>query len=75
MKPFNRRQFLKAGALGAAASAFIPAKLAELSFPVRHLGVQLYSVRDDMAKDPKATLEAVARMGFKEVEGYGYNAG
>ncbi len=45
-------------------------------------GVQLYSVRDDMNKDPLGTLKQVAGMGYKHVEHanyvdrkfYGYNA-
>lgn len=75
MQPIKRREFLKTSALSATGAAFLPTMLSKLAMPVRHLGVQLYSVRDDMAKNPVATLEAVARMGFKEVEGYGYKDG
>ena len=32
------------------------------------LGVQLYTVRDQMTKDPEATLKAIADIGYKEVE-------
>ena len=32
------------------------------------LGVQLYTVRDLFEKDAKATLEAIAQMGYKDVE-------
>ena len=34
--------------------------------------VQLYCVRDDMAKDPQATLTALARMGYTHVEHANY---
>lgn len=45
-------------------------------------GIQLYSIRDDMKKDPLATLKALAEMGYKHVEHanyvnrkfYGYSA-
>lgn len=45
-------------------------------------GIQLYSVRDDMKKDPLGTLQALAKMGYQYVEHanyinrkfYGYNA-
>ena len=45
-------------------------------------GIQLYSVRDDMAKDPLGTLKQLAAMGYKNVEHanyvnrkfYGYSA-
>ena len=32
------------------------------------IGLQLYSVREALAKDEKATVEAVAQMGYQEVE-------
>lgn len=38
-------------------------------------GLALYTVRDDMAKDPKATLKAVADAGYKNIEAAGYNNG
>jgi sugar phosphate isomerase/epimerase len=34
----------------------------------RPLGVQLYTVRDQMRTDPAATLKAIADIGYKEVE-------
>ena len=36
------------------------------------VGLQLYSVRDDMAKDPKSSLKKLADMGYKVVEHAGY---
>lgn len=47
-----------------------------------NLGVQLYSVRDDMEKDPLGTLKLLAAMGYRNVEHanyadrkfYGYSA-
>lgn len=36
------------------------------------LGVQLYTVRDEMKKDVAATLARVARIGYREVEFAGY---
>lgn len=38
----------------------------------RHIGLQLYSVRDDVKKDPKGTLEKLAAMGYKEIEHAAY---
>ena len=32
------------------------------------VGVQLYTVRDQMAKDPQGTLKAIADIGYREVE-------
>lgn len=39
------------------------------------VGLQLYSVRDDMMKDPKGSLVKVAGMGYKVVEHAGYADG
>jgi sugar phosphate isomerase/epimerase len=36
-------------------------------------GVQLYSIRDDMKKDPLGTLKQLAAMGYKHVEHANYN--
>jgi sugar phosphate isomerase/epimerase len=40
--------------------------------PKRNLGVQLWSVRDDLQKDAPATLRAIAKMGYELVEGFGW---
>jgi len=37
--------------------------------------LQLYSVRDDIQKDFKGTIAAVAEMGFKDIEAAGYGDG
>src|ERR1700694_4318818 len=34
------------------------------------LGLELYSVRDELKKDPEATVRAVAQMGYQGVEFY-----
>ena len=41
----------------------------------RPIGVQLYSLRDDMQKDPTGTIEKLGKIGFDFVEGYGYEKG
>ncbi|MBT8304002.1 MAG: sugar phosphate isomerase/epimerase [Bacteroidia bacterium] len=38
-------------------------------------GLALYTVRDDMSKDPKATLRAVAEAGYVNIEAAGYENG
>jgi sugar phosphate isomerase/epimerase len=38
-------------------------------------GATLYSVRDDMGKDPEKTLQAVADIGYKYIEAAGYQDG
>lgn len=75
MKDTTRRQFLKNSAITLAGTAMLPSGISPLAANVRHLGVQLYSVRNDMAKAPLETLQAIARMGYREVEGFGYGEG
>ena len=41
----------------------------------KHIGVQLWSVRDVADKDPKVTFEKLVRMGYTEVEGHRYDNG
>ncbi len=67
---FTRRQFLQTSGL-----AFAGLAMQNLPFTdskVKHLAIQLWSIRDEMSKDPRKTLEAVARMGYKEVEPFGH---
>lgn len=37
---------------------------------IKHLGIQLYSLRDDLPKDPKGILKKLATFGYKEIESY-----
>lgn len=41
----------------------------------KYIGLQLYSVRDDINKDLKGTIEKVGQMGYKFVEAAGYSDG
>ena len=37
---------------------------------IGQFGLQLYTLRDDLPKDPKGILKQVADMGYKQIEGY-----
>jgi sugar phosphate isomerase/epimerase len=39
----------------------------------RPVGVQLYTLRNEMGKDPRGTLEKVAQLGYKQVETFSYS--
>lgn len=69
----TRRQFIQQAALGAAIAPFVSPL--EWIAPPRHIGVQLWSVREDMKKDAKGALEAIAKMGYREVEPFGFDSG
>jgi sugar phosphate isomerase/epimerase len=75
----KRRDILKLSALAAAGfllpSATIKAAnwldgFDETNAKIRKFGLQLYSLRDDLPKNPKAVLKQVANFGYQQIEGY-----
>src|SRR6478736_9746768 len=68
----NRRSFLVRAGVGAATTAAASARLFAQQHRIERLGMQLYTVRDAMAKDFDGTLAKVAALGYKEVEFAGY---
>lgn len=66
----KRREFVQKGGLSIAALS-LPEWL--LAAKIDNIGIQLYTLRDDMKKDAKATIKAVSKIGFTQVEGYNYN--
>lgn len=73
MKPTTRRKFL-----GAATAAFALAQTSPLSAIDKNnryrseIGIQLYTLRNQISKDVKGTIKAVADAGYKQVEPYGF---
>lgn len=37
---------------------------------IKEFGLQLYTLRDELPKDPKDILKQVAAMGYKQIESY-----
>ncbi|MDO1450506.1 sugar phosphate isomerase/epimerase family protein [Rhodocytophaga aerolata] len=68
----SRRAFLKTSALAVAGSSLMGNSLFAAQKPKELVGVQLYSIRDEMKKDPLGTLKQVAAMGYKNVEHANY---
>jgi sugar phosphate isomerase/epimerase len=69
----SRRNFLKTGGFSAAALAIGSRKLLAGTNASARLGIQLYSVRNDMDKDPSGTLKQLADMGYRYVEHANYH--
>lgn len=77
---FSRRRFFKMAAAGAGAGVGLldldrlARAVKGLGIPERSIpvGVQLYSVREEAAKELPKVLEAIGRMGYKGVEFAGY---
>lgn len=69
MMPATRRDFIKQSSLLAAGFFLDKEDFFKKKKPV---GVQLYTLRNEIGKDPKGTLEKVAQLGYKQVETFGY---
>ncbi|MFI5161350.1 MAG: sugar phosphate isomerase/epimerase family protein [Sphingobacteriales bacterium] len=68
----SRRDFIKNTALVVAGSALLPNNLFAAPKKIERVGLQLYSVRGAMAKDPKGSLKQLADMGYVFVEHANY---
>jgi len=68
----SRRTFLKKSALAVAGTTLFSSELFAGKRATEVLGVQLYSVRDDMKKDPLGTLKQISAIGYKNVEHANY---
>src|SRR6266568_786269 len=70
----NRRDFFRNSALGLAVTA-AGAPWPRISFANPYgkpIGLQLYTVRDELAKDVPGVIKQVAEIGYKEVEVYDF---
>ncbi len=77
----NRRKFLKTTAAASAAVMVMPSCVTKaakesaqaVAVAEPEIGIGLYTLRDAMAADPKATLERVAQIGYKKIEPFGFD--
>ncbi|QMW02690.1 sugar phosphate isomerase/epimerase family protein [Spirosoma foliorum] len=69
-RTISRSEFLKTSAL--ALSLPILSKLDATAAPLKNVGLQLYTVRNEMEKDVEGTLKKVAAIGYTEIEIGGY---
>jgi len=71
----TRRDFIRTGAMAAAGAILLPKELIAGEMKMKKKGVvglQLYSIRDDMTKDPVGSLKQLAAMGYVYVEHANY---
>ena len=68
----NRRGFLSATSLALLGSACLSSPVFAARKRLGKIGLQLYTLRNEMGKDFTGTLEKVAAAGYKEVEFAGY---
>lgn len=73
-KSISRKEFLKQSALLALSLPLASTSFSFAKAP-KNVGLQLYTLRTLMAKEPKETLQKVSAIGFTEVETFGFNDG
>jgi len=73
----NRRFFIKNSSLLALGIPLLKTELfrAGIDLTLPAMGIQLYMVRDDMAKDPVGTLSKLGKMGYTQIESYNGDKG
>ncbi len=67
----NRRTFIKQSGVLTAGLLINPAELLKKQ---KNVGIQLYTLRELVVKDPKGVIENIAAAGYKEVEMFGLSA-
>src|SRR5207248_11279465 len=70
---FTRREMLRASVLTAAALALPRFSFAESAKKKIPIGLELYSVRNELPKDFVGVIEAIGKMGYEGVEFAGYH--
>lgn len=72
-QPRKRRDFIRISGLAAAGLMTLP--YCTPSTETRRYGLQLYTLRDQLQADFEGTLKAVAKIGYKDLEIFGYSDG
>lgn len=71
----SRRTFIKNAGLAAAGAVLLPSFACTAAAAAgRKVGIQLYTLREQIPHDVKGVIEKIAKTGYKEVETYGYSA-
>jgi sugar phosphate isomerase/epimerase len=66
---YSRRKFLQTSGL-LTAGAMLASNNIFAKEPLTNFGIQLWTVQQDMTKDAKGTLKALASYGYKQIEGF-----
>ncbi|MEQ7800704.1 sugar phosphate isomerase/epimerase [Pedobacter sp. ASV1-7] len=69
----SRRTFIKHAGLAAAGAFFLPSFACTAATAKRNIGLQLYTLREQIPHDVKGVIEKIANAGYKEVETYSYS--
>jgi len=69
----KRREFVKTSAVAAASALILPGCTMENAN--EEIGLQIYTIRDQLAADLEGTLKRVAEIGYRKLEGAEYKDG
>ncbi|WP_077924433.1 sugar phosphate isomerase/epimerase [Spirosoma sp. 209] len=69
----SRKEFLRTSAL--ALTLPYLSQVDVFAKPIKKIGLQLYTLRNELGKDVEGTLKKVADIGYREVETFGYAGG
>jgi len=69
----NRRNFIEKSGILCATALFPTSDFSGYAKPKYKMGLQLFTVRADMAKDPIGTLKAAKAMGYEDFEHFGFD--
>ncbi|MGF7218061.1 sugar phosphate isomerase/epimerase [Spirosoma lacussanchae] len=69
----SRKDFLRTSAL--ALTLPYLSQVDVFAKPIKKIGLQLYTLRNELGKDVEGTLKKVADIGYREVETFGYAGG
>lgn len=67
----NRRKFISAS--GISAACLLTGFSAKPNKPKFKMGLQLFTIRAAMAKDPQSSLQRAAALGYEDLETYGFD--
>ena len=67
----QRRKFVKSLLVGTAGMGIVPELLA--TAPAKPLGVQLWNIREYLKKDLNGSLAKLAKLGYTQLEIFGYD--
>lgn len=72
----KRRTFIKTASAGMLAGMIMPRQLIAAAPPLnQNIGLQLYSLRNEIKEDLAGSLEKIAQIGYKNLEAAGYSDG
>jgi sugar phosphate isomerase/epimerase len=74
-KSINRRNFIGQTMALTSSAMFLSSAFTSSAKKKYEMGLQLFTMRDDMAKDPVNSLKRIAAIGYQDLETYGYDPG